>query len=220
MLTLCKKQLKRVIYQIAMPKALRKDLTSSTGQSEIVTLAVYILGGTQRFIDTEDVAAKAHQIAPGRFGWRKYPDQINLELVRVCLSDAKKPNKGKLLRGSGRKGWSLTANGNEWIEANLDLLERDLSLESHESRAGSVDAVRADRESKRLQSSEAWQQWQADQQAVTFTQAKEVFRIDSYTKPEMLNLKIDRLLNLFSGNAAISNFLKDMSQLLRQGEEQ
>ena len=196
-----------------------KHLTKEIGQSEIVTLAVYQLGGAQRFIDTEDVAIKAFELAPRRFGWRKYPKQINLELVRVCLSNAKKPDKGTLLRGSGRKGWALTATGNKWIEANLKLLECDFSLGSNESRrAGSVDTVRTDRESKRLQSSAAWRQWQENPQSVKATQAKEIFRIDSYTKPDMLSLKIDRLLNLFSNDPEISSFLTDMSQLVSKGK--
>ena len=208
-----------MLQYTAMSQYSNKHLTSEVGQSEIVTLAVHLLGGAQRFIDTEDIAIKAFELAPLRFSWRKYPEQINLELVRVSLSDAKKPHKGTLLRGSGRKGWSLTANGNKWIEANLNLLERDLSLGFNESRrAGSVDAARADRESKRLQSSAAWRQWQEDPQNVKTAQAKEIFRIDTYTKPDMLSLKIDRLLNLFSKDPEISSFLTDMSQLVTKGE--
>jgi hypothetical protein len=57
---------------------------------EIVTLAVYLLGGDTQYLDTEDIAVKANEIAPGRFTWRKYSDQINIENVRAFLSDAKK----------------------------------------------------------------------------------------------------------------------------------
>src|SRR5689334_18326851 len=70
-------------------KTPEKSLTKLS-QAEIVSLAVYRLGGAQRAVDTEDVAVEAHRIAPGRFSWKKYPDQINLELIRVFLSDAKK----------------------------------------------------------------------------------------------------------------------------------
>src|SRR5262249_29068086 len=84
----------------SMKKMPEKRLTSPS-QAEIVTLAVYRLGGAQRAIDTEDAAVEAHRIAPGRFSWKKYPDQINLELIRVFLSDAK---KNKLVVGSGRTG--------------------------------------------------------------------------------------------------------------------
>jgi hypothetical protein len=94
-----------------MKKRHKKTLTHQLTQCEIVILAVHLLGGDQHAVDTEDVAIKAHELAPGRFSWRKYPEQINLELVRVYLSDAKKPEKGGLLLGSGRTGWSLTTHG-------------------------------------------------------------------------------------------------------------
>ena len=55
---------------------------------EIVTLAVYLLGGDTQYVDTEDAAVKANELAPGRFTWRKYRDQINIENVRTFLSDA------------------------------------------------------------------------------------------------------------------------------------
>jgi hypothetical protein len=49
---------------------------------EIVTIVVYLLGGESLPVDTEDVAVRANEIAPGRFLWRKYPHQINIENVR------------------------------------------------------------------------------------------------------------------------------------------
>src|SRR5688572_29822333 len=78
---------------------------------QIVTVAVYLLGGEVGPVDTEDIAVKASELAPGRFSWRKYPAQINLELIRVYLSDAKKPDKGGYLIGSGSAGWQLTQDG-------------------------------------------------------------------------------------------------------------
>src|SRR5437660_4246482 len=86
--------------------------------TELVTWAVYLLGGDQRRIDTEDVAVKSFQLAPHRLAWRKYPEQINLELVRVYLSNAKKAEHGSLLTGSGRTGWSLTQKGLMWIRSS------------------------------------------------------------------------------------------------------
>lgn len=78
---------------------------------DLVTLAVQSLGGAADRVDTEDVAKVASRLAPGRLSWRKYPDQINLELVRVYLSDAKKAKNGALVIGSGRSGWMLTQTG-------------------------------------------------------------------------------------------------------------
>ena len=61
---------------------------------EIITLAVFLLGGESNYIDTEDIAVKVNELAPGRFTWRKYPHQINIDNVRKRLSDAKNPRKG------------------------------------------------------------------------------------------------------------------------------
>ena len=52
---------------------------------EVVTLAAYLLGGDTQKVDTEDIAVKANELAPGRFTWRKYHDQINIDTVRKRL---------------------------------------------------------------------------------------------------------------------------------------
>src|SRR5438874_12278117 len=100
-----------------------KRLTMEPSHMGVVTLAVHLLGGAQRAIDTEDIAVEAHRLAPGRFAWKKYPDQINLELVRVYLSDAKKSDKGVLLHGSGRTGWRLTQRGLKWAKEAAQNIE-------------------------------------------------------------------------------------------------
>jgi len=93
-----------------------KVLTKSAiKQFELTAMAVYLLGGTTRAIDTEDIAKKCHELAPTLFSWQKHKDQINLELVRVSLSDAKKQKNGALLIGSGREGWRLSPKGLDWI---------------------------------------------------------------------------------------------------------
>ena len=43
--------------------ALPQNLTST----QIVVLAAYLLGGERKPIDTEDLAIKAYELAPGRF---------------------------------------------------------------------------------------------------------------------------------------------------------
>src|SRR5918996_3165501 len=97
---------------------------------EIVTLAVYLLGGDTQYVDTEDIAVKANEIAPGRFTWRKYSHQINIENVRAFLSDAKKEKNGAFLRGAGKDGWLLTESGAAFAKARVRSLENvDLSRE-------------------------------------------------------------------------------------------
>ena len=79
-----------------------KNLTDPLRQYHVVTAALHQLGGGSRAVDTEDVAVRSFELAPYLFAWQKYPEQINLELVRVALSDAKKPKNGGLTSGSGR----------------------------------------------------------------------------------------------------------------------
>ena len=87
---------------------------------ELVTLAVYLVGGDLHEADTEDVAVKVNELAPGRYTWRKYRDQINIEIIRAFLSDAKKSKYGALLNGTGSVGWLLTEAGLEFAKSHVD----------------------------------------------------------------------------------------------------
>ena len=194
-------------------------MTTDLPQHHIVTLALFLKGGAERFVDTEDVAIKANDIAPGRFCWRKYPDQINLELVRVFLSDAKKPDKGVLVSGSGRKGWTLTPKGLKLAkDTEKGFLSGNISLGTGAEKAGSVDSVRRSRELNRITSSEAWRKWADGNIEISVADAKHVFRIDSYSKGEMLKLKMDRLQKIFIDDDKTSSFLTEIRNILVAGE--
>jgi hypothetical protein len=190
-------------------------------QAELVTLAVYLAGGAAKAVDTEDAAIKAHQMAPGRLCWRKYPEQINLELVRVFLSDAKKPANG-LLTGSGKTGWRLTLKGMRWIESTGRLaIGQDHSRKREVVKSGSVDEQRFRRERNRVLGSTAWGNWAGDKAAITRKQAEEVFRIDSYAVGDLRTTKITRLLDTFRDDGEILPFLQSLSQLLeKEGSEE
>jgi len=189
--------------------------------TELVTWAVYQLGGDQRHIDTEDVAIKVFQFAPKRFGWRKYPEQINLELVRVYLSDAKKLEHGELLTGSGKTGWRLTRKGLEWIDfarRRLDAFQKDEPVDRR-SRAGSIDSNRRDREYKRILSLRAWARW-AEGKSVLVADAREVFRLDSYATPSVRESKFARLKAMFADDEELSKFLAHLSAELDKEENE
>lgn len=194
-------------------------MTRAYSHSEIATLAVFLLGGDQRAVDTEDVAIKAHELAPGRFSWKKYPDQINLELIRVYLSDAKKPDKGTMLSGSGRTGWRLTQTGLKWAqEAVNDAHHTDFSKDRSQTRGGSVDEQRWRRERARIVGSKAWNMWTAGEQAIPASDARLIFRIDSYAIGSLRETKITRLLSMFSDDPEVAPFLKHIASLLNEDE--
>ena len=195
----------------------KKILTTIT-HAELVTWAVYLLGGDQKRIDTEDVAVKAFQLAPRRFSWRKYPKQINLELVRVYLSDAKKTEHGELLTGSGRTGWSLTQKGLQWLRSALPRLQALETADPRRSRAGSIDSSRCDRERKRILGLPAWDRWSAGDKTVVIGEAREVFRLDSYSNPSVREAKLTRLRAMFVDDKELSSFLSYLSDEIDKEE--
>ena len=194
-------------------------LTKPLRQFEVAVWAVYLLGGASRSIDTEDAAVKCHELAPSLFSWQKYREQINLELVRVGLSDAKKAKKGGLLSGSGREGWRLTSRGLDWIRSQqkkADAAFPAASTRQSPSKAGSIDVVRRERERQRLLTTEAWTNWKASG-AVTTKEAQQVLRIDEYTTARMAAIKVARVRALFDADDELSRFLDAASHAISEG---
>jgi hypothetical protein len=204
---------------VAMKKTSIKLLTrKSLKQYEVVALAVYLLDGGRRSVDTEDIAVKCHELAPALFSWQKHKDQINLELVRVSLSDAKKLKNGGLLTGSGREGWRLSSKGLDWLATKTSAQIRNFRNEIRRggSKAGSIDAVRRQRERDRLVLSEAWRDW-SEQGSLALRHARQVFRIDEYTTEKMLEIKISRLRAMFENDAEVTKFLEAAGIVLIKG---
>jgi hypothetical protein len=190
-------------------------LTSQPSHVDLVVLAVYLCGGGAKAVDTEDAAVEAFRLAPSRFSWRKHPEQINLELVRVSLSDGKKPEKGALLDGSGKTGWTLTPAGLRWAkDAEASLLSEDLSRSRQEGRGGSIDEQRWRRERDRILSTRAWANWSNGEREIAPRDAAEVYRIDSYAVGRMRSLKITRLKSLFATDQTVLPFLSHLEQVI------
>jgi hypothetical protein len=195
-------------------------LTDSLRQYHVVTAALHQLGGGARAVDTEDVAVRSFELAPRLFCWQKYPQHINLELVRVALSDAKKPKNGGLTSGSGRTGWRLTQRGLIWVQQSSLADSRPAAGTTGRGKrtAGSVDVVRCNREKARLKGSSAWRAW-TEGQAISQRDAKALFRIDQYTTDEMVEMKSVRLLGMPWNDSEIDRFLNHAADVLRQGGE-
>jgi hypothetical protein len=190
-------------------------------QAEIVTLAVFLLGGDQHVVDTEDVAVRASQLAPGRFSWRKHADQINLELIRVFLSDAKKRSNGALLAGSGRTGWTLTAAGQGWVQRRGQaFLGSDLRRARKDKRVDSVTEGRWRRERTRILASPAWQKWNSERVTVSTREAEDVFRIDAYAQGRIRDLKIGRLREMFLDDAELNEFVQAMARMVARDRKE
>lgn len=162
---------------------------------------------------------KAHELAPTRFAWRKYPNQINLELVRVYLSDAKNPKKGGYMDGSGRSGWTLTPRGVRWARAQQKKLPTaELDRPREQARGGPLGEQRWRRERERILASDAWERWSVGERHIDLRDAEAVFRIDSYAVGRMRQLKMERLRALFEADEEVLPFLEFASAALTAPE--
>jgi hypothetical protein len=172
---------------------------------EIVTLAVYLLGGESQYVDTEDVAVKANEIAPGRFCWVKYPSQINIHTIKTHLWDSKSERKGSLLLGSEKEGWSLTASGVQLAKERLGGLKGVRTVKKRVS-IGEKQWMRSER--LRMLSSEAFQAFESGgADAVTQQQAEAFFRLNDYIIGKARKRKIVRIVNAFGDDPELGNAL-------------
>ena len=190
----------------------RKDLTNI----QILALALFTLGGDERAIDTEVIAVKAHEMAPGRFSWRMYPEQISLESVRRNLGHAKKPENGTLAGGSASRGWHLTPKGVGWAKDHLSVLDDEMvkGRGQHDKEA----ARRRNLHLSRIFDLPAWQKHQQGD-LVSRREAEAIFRLSEYVTGTRREMLIDRTLSLFSEDRDVGLFISDMAKIVRDESE-
>ena len=194
-------------------KTTRENRKKTFSNHEIVTLAVYLLGGRSRYIDTEDVAVKANEIAPGHFIWRKYPNQINIENVRTFLSDAKKTKNGAYLLGSGKNGWMLSEKGLEFSVARIGNLD---SANLSTIRLSAKEKLYLRSERTRMLASDAFQKCQSvGTRAITLQEAEAFFRVNDYIVGRARESKIVRIVNTFGNDPELGRAVKELAEKVR-----
>jgi hypothetical protein len=159
---------------------------------EAATVALFLLGGSDDAVHTEDVAVRLESLAPEMFSWQRYRDRLDKELVRVALSDARL--KSGLVVGSHSKGWMLTAAGVKFATA------RSRSLEGQETqKRKSTDDIQRTRERTRLLESDAYAR-HADgaTEEITADETDAFFRLNVYVRGDSREKKITRVENNFA----------------------
>jgi hypothetical protein len=176
---------------------------------EIVTLAVYLLGGDTQRVDTEDIAVKANELAPSRFTWRKYHDQINIDAVRKRLWDAATSAKGEYLSGSEKLGWALTSAGLKFATENVGLIG---SIDLSKERVGLKEKQWISNERVRMLTSEAFIKTQSGRlEAVTIQEAEDFFRLDAYVTGRSREQKVLRALTVFGNDRELGDAVKSLA---------
>ena len=195
-------------------KRSKDSITLDFPNHEIVVLAAYLCGSQYRYIDTEDIAVKANEIAPGRFSWRKYKDQINIDTVRKRLWDAAKPEKGGYLIGSEKGGWLVTELGCQFAEANLPKLEW---LDLSKSRLSKNEQVWLGRERIRMMGEAAYKKFIAgDVKKISAAEAERFFRVDDYVVGDARRAKIERAKNALANDPDLSAAIQAIAKLVRE----
>lgn len=175
---------------------------------DLVVQAMLRLGGDSKGLDMEDIAVEAHKISPKTFSWRKYPDQINLDLVANAMRDAKRDRNGALVSGGQNEGWRLTMAGLDYVHK--------LGVKGS-GEPGSVPAFRGaegrriKQEYSRIIASDAFEQWSTGRK-ITNAAMNSLLKINAYTSEELLEIKKTRLARCRGVSEEMDSFL---DQVLR-----
>lgn len=183
---------------------------------EAVTLALYALGGADAAADTEDIAVRVAQLAPGMFAWRRYPDLVDKELVRVALSDARL-KKFWVIGAHHRGGWLLTPAGQEFAKRNAAKLD-SVQEERHSGRGGR----QLERERLRLLNSPALEHIRGAVEVgpITSDEADAFFRINVYVEGQARERKIVRVENQFGADPELRDAVRILAAIARKRKMQ
>jgi hypothetical protein len=184
----------------------RQEAPKALSNQELITLAVYLLGGESHYVDTEDIAIKANNLAPGRFTWLKYPEQINIHTIKTHLWDCKSERKGSLLLGSDKEGWMLSANGRALAKLKLSALN---GAKPQKKRLSSADQQWLRSERIRMLGSEACRKLETDGiEGVSAQDAEAFFRLNDYVLGKARERKIVRILNAFGDDRQLGAIVR------------
>jgi len=188
----------------------------SLSNDKLVVLAAYLAGAAVEHADTEDIAVQAAKLAPGRFSWRKYPDQINIDTVRKRLWDAASEKKGHLLTGSERDGWLLTETGLKFCDEHATRLNAVDNLIVRQSRK---EQLWTSRERARMVTEIAYQKWQAGSpEHILPVEAERFFRIDDYVVGTLRRTRIVKARETFASDQQLLNAIDAIAKKVRDRE--
>lgn len=93
---------------------------------EIVPFALHQLGGVGEFIDVEAMFVRCYELAPERFGWRRFP-YPNYKSLSKALRDFEEKYPSLLLKTSDGLRRQLSREGVQWVRTHLQEFERVIS---------------------------------------------------------------------------------------------
>ena len=175
--------------------------TDTLSDKDIAVYALYVLGGWQTRVHTEDVALKCYELAPSKFSWVKYPQFPDPTPARFALEAAKKAENGALVKGESERkktttnigGWMLTADGTKWANANITRIQQSLGRQQPMG-----ERLASDRKLKALTESVSFRKFRAhgEQADISHAEFAESLLCTVNTTAHVLNDRLDQLRSI------------------------
>lgn len=170
-----------------------------------MVMAMLRLDGDRKGLDMEDIAVECHKVSPKTFAWRKYPDQINLDLLAHALRDAKQKRNGALVSGGQNLGWRLTVAGQEYGQKLVDANAKPSDPKSVPGFRG-ADGKRIKQEYSRILQSDAFAEWSSGSE-ISESALGSLLKINAYTSDELIEIKKTRLAKCRGITKEMDSFL-------------
>ena len=133
---------------------------SDTANNQDVFLwALYVLGGSDRDIDVEDIYLKCFEMAPARLAWRTQPQLPDYKKTSKALQSVEATTHTGLIHRPHQYSRRLTIEGINWVESYKVILER---VYSKQKVAASTNTNLFERTRQSIKESSSWQIFQAD----------------------------------------------------------
>jgi hypothetical protein len=132
--------------------------STTANNQDVFIWALFVLGGSDREIDVEDIYIKAFDMAPARLGWRTKPELPDYKKTSKALQSVEAKTHVGLVHKTHANARKLTASGVAWVEMYRDVFEQVYSR-------GPVAAANTNAHEKRrksIQESKAWKLWSKD----------------------------------------------------------
>ncbi len=184
---------------------------------DICLYALINVGGDVGYVATEDVAVKAFEIYPQRFGLIRHPKYPDVDSVRVTLTDLRKEKYGSLVEGNKKRGWRVSSSGTSLIAENRIIVQKALKDKLPEERRISSgvrltsEKVRSTRLSRILRS-EAFAKWKKGVEPSVYD-FYDVMRVDDYTPESTYREHLKALTDVVPDNAEVRKFLSEIDRM-------
>ncbi len=109
-----------------MPPPELRAPSASQNNAELLLYSLLLLGGSERWVDVEELYLRAFSLAPARLSWRTrgdLPDYKKCAKALQELEDPKRSEHAPLIRKRDRYSRKLTMAGLDWCEQFRPLLE-------------------------------------------------------------------------------------------------